>query len=98
MAAQITVAAGAKGLTHAEAKVLATNHSMKAVDCFMLSVEPPLNSGYRLQQILLAVTDTEERYLNRRKFEMAASGHVYELKMDIPLSEVCGYDPAALPN
>lgn len=98
MAAQLTVAAGAIGISHADAKALATDKTMKAVDCFMMTVEPPLNSPKNLQGILLAVADTDERFTARRRFEVAASGHVYELKIDTPPVEVCGYDPAALPN
>jgi hypothetical protein len=98
MAAQVTIAAGAMNINHADAKALATEKTMKAVDCFVLSVEPPLNSSRRLNEILLAVADTPERFMNRKKFELAASGHVYEVKPDRPLSEVCGYDPASLPN
>lgn len=98
MAAQVTIAAGAMNISHADAKALATEKTMKAVDCFVLSVEPPLNSSRRLNDILLAVADTQERFMNRKKFELAASGHVYEVKLDTPLSEVCGYDPASLPN
>ncbi len=95
-AAQETVTAGAAGISPADAKVLATEKTMKAVDCFMHTVEPPLS--YRLNEIALAVANTHERFMNRRKFELAASGHVYELKMDIPAREVCGYDPDALTN
>ncbi len=60
----------------------------------MHTVEPPPLS-YRLNEIALAVANTRERFMHRRKFELAASRHVYEVKLDTPLSEVCGFDPAS---
>ena len=80
-----------------EAKALAEQHVMKPVSCFYRSVGPQLRDGNAMALVVTEVTNTPERYAQKRKFEVKAANSVY-LRSNAPTTELCGYDPAKLPN
>jgi len=69
---------------------------MKAAVCFSRSVSEELINRRASELVQIKVTNTPERYERLQKFENLLAG-VYPLNT-APTPEVCGYDPALLPN
>ncbi|MBA2547240.1 MAG: hypothetical protein H0V16_02130 [Burkholderiaceae bacterium] len=78
-----------------QAKTLAPE-IMKATVCFSRSVSEELINRRASELVQIKVTNTPERYERLQKFENLLAG-VYPLNT-APTPEVCGYDPALLPN
>lgn len=66
------------------------------VSCYWRSVSPEIRNGQALDLVSIEITNTPERYLRKGAFEVKATG-VYDLPT-APVTELCGYDPAMLPN
>jgi len=82
-----------------EAYEIAKDMSKKAF-CFARSVDKDLWMETPVSELLSArAANTEERFKRKSAFEYKAAHQVYDLPPDdTPLTELCGYDPAALPN
>lgn len=80
-----------------QAKALAEGLVMKSVDCYSRSVDPQTRSSKALSMVVTEVTNTPERYAQKRKFEVMAANSAY-LMSSASESELCGYDPSQLPN
>lgn len=87
-------------VTREQAYVIAKEMNKSAV-CFLRSVDPAVQkgSGDALATIGAKAMNTEERFLRRHAFEYKSAHQVYQLPPDdTPLTELCGYEPANLPN
>ncbi len=80
-----------------EAKKLAENVIVKSVGCFSRSVDEGIRFSNALDNVVKKVANTPERARRKHSFEYLAAQQVYMLS-DAPVTELCGYDPATLPN
>ena len=80
-----------------EAKRLAEKFVMNPVNCFSRSVDAGVVGFSALEQVVKKVANTPERSRRKHSFEYSAAHQIYELS-DAPVEELCGYDPATLPN
>jgi hypothetical protein len=71
--------------------------SGKAVTCYSRSVDEKITYSSALKEVIKQVTNTDERARRYRNFDSLLAGRVFMLD-DEPIAELCGYDPAALPN
>ena len=69
----------------------------KAVTCYSRSVDQRITYSAALKKVIKQVTNTPERAKRYRDFDSLLSGRVFTLN-EAPITELCGYDPAALPN
>ncbi len=85
-------------VTREEALPIATE-MMKSVDCYSRSVDAAIRKRDALSSLGATAANTEERFLRKAAFEYKAAHQLYDLPpRETPLTELCGYDPAALPN
>lgn len=71
----------------------------KSTFCFLRSVDPSIRKSRALDLLGVEATNTEERFRRKSAFEYQSAHRVYDLPPDdTPLAELCGYEPASLPN
>jgi hypothetical protein len=80
-----------------EARKLTTELVMKPVDCFYASVDQSIKRADAAVRVAAAVANTPQRYARKDKFEALAANMVFPAS-DAAITELCGYDPAVLPN
>ena len=80
-----------------EARRLAEKFVMNSVNCFSTSVDAGIVGFSALEHVVKKVANTPERARRKHSFEYLAAHQVYMLS-DAPITELCGYDPATLPN
>jgi hypothetical protein len=80
-----------------EAKRLAEKFVMNSVTCFSRSVDEGIVVSSALENVVNKVANTPARSRRKHSFEYLAAHQVYMLS-DASITELCGYDPATLPN
>lgn len=68
-----------------------------AVTCYSRSVDERITYSSALKRVIKQVKNTPERARRFDDFDSLLSGRVFTLN-EAPIRELCGYDPAALPN
>lgn len=70
-----------------------------AASCFMRSVDPKVIESRAIENVEAEVTNTRDRFQRWLKFELLTTNRIYVMPdLEEPLSSLCGYDPAKLPN
>ena len=71
----------------------------RSVDCYARTVDPKVMQSRAIEEVASEVTNTPTRFERWLKFELLTTNRVYLMtELDAPLSDLCGYDPAKLPN
>jgi hypothetical protein len=71
----------------------------RLVDCYVRTVDPKVMQSRAIEAVSAEVTNTRERFERWLKFERLTMNRIYILsEFDASLSDLCGYDPASLPN
>lgn len=70
---------------------------LNAASCFMRSVDQKSIASSAIERVTAAVENTPERLVRAKKFEYLLAHNVYPMS-NAPVTELCGYDPASLPN
>lgn len=85
-------------VTREQAHPIATEMG-KSTFCFLRSVDPEIRKGPVLESMTAKAANTEERFKRTSAFEYQAAHQVYTAPPShTPLADLCGYDPATLPN
>lgn len=81
-----------------QARKFTENVAHKAIDCYVRSVNRSVQeAGDPFMKVVAAVTNTPARFQRYDKFD-ALLANMVSAASDTPIEELCGYDPAALPN
>ncbi|MBA2549231.1 MAG: hypothetical protein H0V16_12360 [Burkholderiaceae bacterium] len=94
-ARQAAVIAG-DSVSREEAQALA-QPMLNAGSCYILAGDQALKDTQALQKVAYKVMNTPERFKRGRDFEYKAGHTVYPLNQ-ASTPQICGFDPAALPN
>ena len=68
-----------------------------AVTCYSRSVDQRIAYSGALKKVIKQVKNTPERAIRLNDFDSLLSGREFVLN-EAPIKDLCGYDPAALPN
>jgi hypothetical protein len=94
--AQMEVLIG-NSISRGEALALAEKFVAKALACYSRSVDKAIIDSGALDRVVKTVADTPERSRQKDKFDGLLANHVF-LLTEAPTPDLCGYDPATLPN
>jgi len=70
---------------------------LKAGDCYARTATPEMRQRQAMQNVQVEVTNTPERYKRAHAFNYMLAHNVYPLSQDTT-AEMCGFDPAKMPN
>jgi len=70
-----------------------------SVDCYSRTVDPKIRQERALDFVTTEVTNTPARFERYQNFDRLLANRVFVLSdLNEPFVNICGYDPAALPN
>lgn len=95
-AVQMTVIVG-DSVTREQARVQ-VKPMLDAGSCYILALDESVWNTSALEKVSVAVTNTPERAKRAEAFEYQAAHSVYPTDLTRTPADVCGFDPAQLPN